>query len=1179
MVLVDKLYRLLVFKYTLIIGIIFGIIFSFSLLPAKTVFAEANLVGSYDFNNSLIDTLGVTTLSTLPTNTTSGFGTSVGVSDPSFWFWTSTPKTNGGGGFSIDIPQNSFSSSDYSIGLRFAFNVLDAGYNKIIDYKNRDSDNGFYFLGNKIMFYPGSGSGDTTINPGDILDMVVTRNGTTKLFTVYFVVNGTRTKEFEYVDTNNYAVGYTTPDNKVRFGFFHDDRAQLSETTTDGKVYSIKLWNGAVGESAISQAMNPKYLVTFNDNVVGVDITMPSVQEVENGGKVTQPTNPTRTNYSFGGWYTTSGLTTPWDFDNDTISQNTTLYAKWTTSFLTLNSSTTTNSATISIGTTITSGEHSIVLDWDHSLVGWWRFNSVGDTASHSSNNINVVNNGATWVSTGKYAGAYSFNGSSNYLDLGIPVSAQSQNNLTLSAWIKTTDVSGGYKDIIANQWQYGESGIMMTIQGASTIHVPFSTATGQIDTLDATATTTDGNWHLVTVTFDSGTVKIYVDGTEKASKTSSIVTSIAYNNSNHLLIGKDSASGGTEHFNGSIDDIQIYNRTLSSPEILSLYNGDVSPYSRTFTSLVADTYPCDAYSQETDGIITTSSSNVIILPANYTLSYSASANGSLSGNLSQTVSSGSSGSAVVTSANAHYHFVNWSDGSTATPRIDTNVSQNIGVTANFAIDTYTVTYSAGSHGSITGVASQTINYGADSSSVTSNPDSGYHFTNWSDGNTQNPRQIIGVTANHSFTANFVADDVDAPVISSVGATVSDTQATVTWTTNEPTSSRVQYGLNQNYGFITDETDTSSRLTNHVIALSTLKPCARYFYRVISVDATNNQSASAQKTFNTLGCATSLITTGTETTLPTTGGTVQLVNSLSTAQLNVPDNYSHETATFQINKLDMTQAPVAPLGKSIATNNFYDLIAVTQSNEQITTFTNPVTFTISYGSDTEADYVESTLDVYKYDGTNWIKKNCTLDAIANILTCSLSGFSAYAVLGDNTVTTNTNNSSSGSSSGSSACSSQAPLLIPDLFQINSTPTTAKLFFTPIDYNQFYISFSTNPDAEMHGEFVTLTREGVQSETIFLLKPNTTYYVKVRGQNGCMAGKWSNIMKFKTDSQIYYKNFSPKTFSKIITTPEVINIIETVESTPTPTFDNHSIDEPVKSTQSPPSKKCFLWWCW
>src|SRR5262249_8332345 len=86
-----------------------------------------------------------------------------------------------------------------------------------------------------------------------------------------------------------------------------------------------------------------------------------------------------------------------------------------------------------------------------------------------------------------------------------------------------------------------------------------------------------------------------------------------------------------------------------------------------------------------------------------FTLTYTAGANGTMSGNTPQTVSLGGSGTTVTAQPNTGYHFANWSDGSTTNPRKDTNVTADIAVTANFAIDTFTLTYAAGANGSISG--------------------------------------------------------------------------------------------------------------------------------------------------------------------------------------------------------------------------------------------------------------------------------------------------------------------------------------------------------------------------------------------------------------------------------------------------------------------------------------------
>ena len=51
---------------------------------------------------------------------------------------------------------------------------------------------------------------------------------------------------------------------------------------------------------------------------------------------------------------------------------------------------------------------------------------------------------------------------------------------------------------------------------------------------------------------------------------------------------------------------------------------------------------------------------------------------------------------------NTGYHFVDWSDGVLTAARTDLNVMANVNATANFAIDTFTLTYTAGAGGTIT---------------------------------------------------------------------------------------------------------------------------------------------------------------------------------------------------------------------------------------------------------------------------------------------------------------------------------------------------------------------------------------------------------------------------------------------------------------------------------------------
>ena len=63
----------------------------------------------------------------------------------------------------------------------------------------------------------------------------------------------------------------------------------------------------------------------------------------------------------------------------------------------------------------------------------------------------------------------------------------------------------------------------------------------------------------------------------------------------------------------------------------------------------------------------------------------------------------GGDGTAVTAVPAAGYHFVKWSDDVRPPAATDPNVTADISVTASFAIDTFTLTYAAGAHGTISG--------------------------------------------------------------------------------------------------------------------------------------------------------------------------------------------------------------------------------------------------------------------------------------------------------------------------------------------------------------------------------------------------------------------------------------------------------------------------------------------
>jgi CubicO group peptidase (beta-lactamase class C family) len=93
--------------------------------------------------------------------------------------------------------------------------------------------------------------------------------------------------------------------------------------------------------------------------------------------------------------------------------------------------------------------------------------------------------------------------------------------------------------------------------------------------------------------------------------------------------------------------------------------------------------------------------------------------------------------------------------------------------------------------------------------------------------------------------------DKKLPVISEVSASeITQTSAIITWTTNEPASSQLEYGLTASYGSVT--TFDADLVSSHSVILGGLTTGVTYHYRVISKDASDNEAMSGDYIFTTL---------------------------------------------------------------------------------------------------------------------------------------------------------------------------------------------------------------------------------------------------------------------------------------------------------------------------------------
>ena len=148
------------------------------------------------------------------------------------------------------------------------------------------------------------------------------------------------------------------------------------------------------------------------------------------------------------------------------------------------------------------------------------------------------------------------------------------------------------------------------------------------------------------------------------------------------------------------------------------------------------------------------------------------------------------------------------------------------------------------------------------------------------------------------------------------------------------------------------------------------------------------------------------------------------------------------------------------------------------------------------------------------DDNSGVTSGLTYDRTAHTLTFTAAHFTTF------TAVENTSSSNSSSSPAlAPACGDWPPLTVPNLFQIDTTNTTATLYFSPVnDYLSYYfIAYGFKEgDWRFGTQFNSSQKIGVVSHKINALSPNTKYYFQVRGGNGCAPGKWSKSLMAKTD---------------------------------------------------------------
>ena len=183
----------------------------------------------------------------------------------------------------------------------------------------------------------------------------------------------------------------------------------------------------------------------------------------------------------------------------------------------------------------------------------------------NNANDLKGINRGtvtgATSTSSGKFSNAYNFSGvtqsinvsDSNTLDL---------TNLTISAWVKT-DSLGALRVIVSkgettssNSLSYG-----LSLSAGNMLYGTIGSGTAYKDLTGVTALSTN-TWYHVAMTVNNTDMTIYLNGVSDKTSTKTVVP---MNSANQLVIGGLYKTGTSYFWNGTIDDVAIFNRSLSA--------------------------------------------------------------------------------------------------------------------------------------------------------------------------------------------------------------------------------------------------------------------------------------------------------------------------------------------------------------------------------------------------------------------------------------------------------------------------------------------------------------------------------------------------------------------------------------------------------------------------------------
>ncbi|XEC95851.1 LamG-like jellyroll fold domain-containing protein [Paenibacillus tarimensis] len=212
-----------------------------------------------------------------------------------------------------------------------------------------------------------------------------------------------------------------------------------------------------------------------------------------------------------------------------------------------------------------------VIIDTD--LNTWYKMDETsGATAADASGhgNTGTINGGAAWT-TGQSGNAADLDGTDDYIALP-EVVVSGADTITVAAWVNL-DTASNWMRIF--DFGSGTSTYMfLTPKNGSNGNIRFGIKNNNSSTqiIDGTSALATGGWHHVAVTLNGSTGTLYVDGAFVNSNTSMTIKPSDMGATTQNWIGRSQYSD--PYLDGRVDDFRIYNRAISSSEVVSVMNG-----------------------------------------------------------------------------------------------------------------------------------------------------------------------------------------------------------------------------------------------------------------------------------------------------------------------------------------------------------------------------------------------------------------------------------------------------------------------------------------------------------------------------------------------------------------------------------------------------------------------------